>query len=82
MFGVYDEMLAASDRRRFADRFGRKTSFYLAWLWLVVVCDALGEEGTGAESRNELMISGLRFPQHGQKPVCMGESKSLPSTVR
>ena len=82
LFGVYDEMLAASDRRRFADRFGRKTSFYLAWLWLVVVSDALGEEGTGAESRNELMISGLRFPQHGQKPVCMGESKSLPSTVR
>lgn len=22
---------------RFADKYGRKTSFYLAWLWLVVV---------------------------------------------
>lgn len=26
-----------SDPTRFADGFGRKTSFYVAWLWLVVV---------------------------------------------
>lgn len=26
---------------RFADRFGRKKSFYLAWIWLVVVSNRL-----------------------------------------
>ena len=26
---------------RFADKFGRKASFYLAWVWLVVVSDHL-----------------------------------------
>lgn len=36
-------------RRRFADRFGRKTSFYLAWLWLVIVSDVLGGECVGAD---------------------------------
>jgi hypothetical protein len=65
-------------RPRFADRFGRKTSLYVAWLWLVIVSDTPGGEGAGAESRNELMSLGLRFPQHGQEPVCMGEPKSLP----
>lgn len=43
--------MIVSDLPRFADRFGRKTSFYVAWLWLVVVSDASREDGEGAESR-------------------------------
>jgi hypothetical protein len=38
-------MLAASNQPRFADKYGRKTSFYLAWLWLAVVSDVSVEEG-------------------------------------
>jgi hypothetical protein len=78
LFGCVMSCWRSLTRRRFADRFGRKTSFYLAWLWLVIVSDASGEEGAGPVSRNKLMSLGLRSPQHGQDAGCMGESKPFP----
>ena len=80
LFGCMMRCVRPLTGPRFADRFGRKTSFYLAWLWLVVVSDSLGGDSAGTGSWNELISLGLRFPQHGQEPVCLGEPKSFLST--
>lgn len=32
-------VVKTTDPRRFSDRFGRKKSLYLAWVWLVIVSD-------------------------------------------
>ena len=62
--------------RRFADRFGRKTSFYVAWVWLVIVSDTPGTVLMG-RSMERLIGLGLCFSQYGQEPICMGKSKSF-----
>lgn len=73
-------VLTASDPfHRLADRYGRKTSLYLAWMWLVIVSYAPGGDGVGAESANELTSLGLRAAQRSQDSVCMGKLKLLPA---
>ena len=54
-------ILAGSNLPRVADRFGRKTSFYLAWLWLVIVSRSLCREGYGPESQRQADVLGLCF---------------------
>lgn len=58
------------DARRFADRFGRKTSFYLAWIWLVVV-NKLLDMIVGVQRAHH--CPGMCLHEHRQIVTSMGK---------
>lgn len=66
---------AQTDISRFADKFGRKKSFYLAWIWLVVVGDL------SQLTRRDSHLLGMRLPEHRQVAISLGKSFEHYSTA-